>query len=79
MKMKTLKYYFKKAQKEKFAIGQFNFSDFTQMKAIVDAGCKIKIAGYFGNIGRGKQVFWIRRSCGFKRCFKKKNQDCRFF
>ena len=33
--MKNIKYYFEKAQKEKFAIGQFNFSDFTQMKAIV--------------------------------------------
>jgi len=33
--MKSLKYYFQKSQNEKFAIGQFNFSDFTQVKGIV--------------------------------------------
>lgn len=33
--MKNLKYYFEKAQREKFAIGQFNFSDFTQVKGVV--------------------------------------------
>ncbi len=37
--MKNLKYYFKKAQKEKFAIGQFNFSDWSQVKGIL-AGAK---------------------------------------
>ncbi|MDO8486513.1 MAG: class II fructose-bisphosphate aldolase [Candidatus Staskawiczbacteria bacterium] len=35
--MKTLKYYFQKAYKEKWAIGQFNFSDFSQVKGIVSA------------------------------------------
>ena len=33
--MKTLKYYFQKAYKEKWAIGQLNFSDFSQVKGIV--------------------------------------------
>jgi len=32
--MKTLKYYLQKAYKEKFAIGQFNFSDWSQVKGI---------------------------------------------
>ncbi len=35
--MKTLKYYFSKAYKEKWAIGQFNFSDFSQVKGIAEA------------------------------------------
>ena len=35
--MKTLKYYLQKAYKEKWAIGQFNFSDFSQVKGIVSA------------------------------------------
>ncbi|MEK7124695.1 MAG: class II fructose-bisphosphate aldolase [Patescibacteria group bacterium] len=35
--MKNLKYYFEKAKKEKFAIGQFNFSTFEQVKGIVQA------------------------------------------
>ena len=40
--MKTLKYYIKKAQKEKFAIGQFNFSTFEQVKGIVEAAKNLK-------------------------------------
>lgn len=35
--MKNLKYYLKKAYKEKFAIGQFNFSDWSQVRGIVEA------------------------------------------
>ncbi|OGZ64753.1 MAG: hypothetical protein A3A98_02060 [Candidatus Staskawiczbacteria bacterium RIFCSPLOWO2_01_FULL_40_39] len=40
--MKPLKYYFKKAYKEKFAIGQFNFSTFEQVKGIVAAAQNLK-------------------------------------
>ena len=32
--MKNLKYYIEKAEKENFAIGQFNFSDLNRMQAI---------------------------------------------
>src|SRR5579863_9574996 len=35
--MKNLKYYIQKAQREKWAIGQFNFSDWSQVKGIVAA------------------------------------------
>lgn len=35
--MKTLAYYFQKAYRGKWAIGQFNFSDFSQVKGIVSA------------------------------------------
>jgi len=35
--MKNLKYYLKKAYREKFAIGQFNFSDWSQVRGIVEA------------------------------------------
>ncbi len=40
--MKTLKYYLQKAYKEKFAIGQFNFSDWSQVKGIVQAAQNLK-------------------------------------
>jgi len=40
--MKNLKYYFDKAQREKFAIGQFNFSDFSQVKGIVNKAVELK-------------------------------------
>lgn len=42
IKMKNLKYYFEKAYKEKFAIGQFNFSTFEQVKGIVAAAVALK-------------------------------------
>lgn len=40
--MKNLKYYLKKAQKEKFAIGQFNFSDWSQVRGIVAAASALR-------------------------------------
>lgn len=40
--MKNLKYYLAKAQKEKWAIGQFNFSDLSQVKGIVWAAQTLK-------------------------------------
>ncbi len=40
--MKSLKHYFKKAYKEKFAIGQFNFSDWSQVKGILAAAQNLK-------------------------------------
>jgi fructose-bisphosphate aldolase class II len=39
---KNAKFYLEKALKEKFSIGQFNFSDFTQMKAVLAAAQKTK-------------------------------------
>src|SRR3989344_6270196 len=40
--MKNLKYYFQKAYKEKFAIGQFNFSDWSQVRGILAAAQNLK-------------------------------------
>ena len=40
--MKNLKYYLNKAYKEKFAIGQFNFSNFEQVKGIIAAVKNLK-------------------------------------
>jgi len=40
--MKNLKYYLSRAQKEKFAIGSFNFSDWSQVKGIVAAAQNLK-------------------------------------
>jgi len=39
--MKNLKYFFKKAEKEKWAIGQFNFSTLEQFKGIIEAAKKL--------------------------------------
>ena len=40
--MKSLKYYLQKAYKEHWAIGQFNFSDWSQVKGIVAAAQQLK-------------------------------------
>jgi len=40
--MKNLKYYFEKAKEEKFAIAQFNFSDFSQVKGIIAKCLELK-------------------------------------
>ena len=40
--MKNLEYYFQKAKKEKWAIGQFNFSTMGQFRGILDAAQKLK-------------------------------------
>ena len=40
--MKNLKYYLQKAYKEKWAIGQFNFSDWSQVRGIVQAAQNMK-------------------------------------
>src|SRR3989344_4488724 len=40
--MQTLKEYFIKAKKEKWAIGHFNFSTADQLKAIVEAAAELK-------------------------------------
>jgi len=38
----TLKDYFQKTKKEKWAIGQFNFSTIEQLRAILEAGKELK-------------------------------------
>jgi fructose-bisphosphate aldolase class II len=40
--MKSLKFYFKKAEKEKWAIGQFNFSNLEILKGIIKAAENLK-------------------------------------
>jgi len=40
--MKNIKYYLEKAQREKFAIGQFNFSDFSQVRGIINKCAELK-------------------------------------
>ncbi|MBI3631312.1 MAG: class II fructose-bisphosphate aldolase [Candidatus Staskawiczbacteria bacterium] len=40
--MKTINYYLNKAYKEKWAIGQFNFSDFSQARGIIQAAQNLR-------------------------------------
>jgi len=69
--MKSIKYYLKKAQKEKFAIGQFNFSDFTQMKAIVEAGIEKKSPIILGTSEGESKFFGLHEAVALRDALRK--------
>jgi len=55
--MSKIESIFKKAKREKFAIGQFNFSDFTQLKAIARASKELDIPALCGT-SQGEASFF---------------------
>jgi fructose-bisphosphate aldolase class II len=70
--MKNLKYYFDKAEKEKFAIGQFNFSDFSQMKAIVSKSAELKSPVILGTSEGESNFFGLEEAVALRDVLKKK-------
>lgn len=70
--MKNLKYYFQKAQKEKFAIGQFNFSDFTQVKGIVAIAKKTKSPVILGTSEGESSFFGLEEAVALRNVLRKK-------
>jgi len=70
--MKNLKYYFQKAQKEGFAIGQFNFSDFTQMKAVVEAAKELKSPIILGTSEGESKFFGLEEAVALRDVLRKK-------
>ncbi|MGA2417931.1 MAG: class II fructose-bisphosphate aldolase [Candidatus Staskawiczbacteria bacterium] len=70
--MKTLKYYFEKAEKEKFTIGQFNFSDFSQMKAIVNESAELKSPVILGTSEGESKFFGIEEAVALRNVLRKK-------
>lgn len=70
--MKDIKYYLKKAQEEKFAIGQFNFSDFTQMKAILASAGKIKSPVILGTSEGESNFFGLEEAVALRDVLRKK-------
>ncbi len=72
MKLKNIKYYLEKAQKESFAIGQFNFSDFTQMKAIVAASVQMKAPVILGTSEGESAFFGIEEAVALRNVLRKK-------
>jgi len=69
---KNIKYYLEKALKEKFAIGQFNFSDFTQMKAILEAGVKTKSPIILGTSEGESKFFGLEEAVALRNVLRKK-------
>ena len=70
--MKNLKYYFEKAQKEKFAIPQFNFSDFSQMKAIVSKSAELKSPVILGTSEGESKFFGLEEAVALRDVLRKK-------
>lgn len=68
----TIKDYLKKAEAEKFAIGQFNFSDFTQMKAIVEAGQNLKSPVILGTSEGESQFFGLEEAVALRNVLRKR-------
>lgn len=71
-KMKTLKYYFEKARKEKWAIGQFNFSDFTQVKGIIAVAEKTKSPVILGTSEGESNFFGLEEAVALRDVLRKK-------
>jgi len=70
--MKNLKYYLQKAQKEGWAMGQFNFSDFTQLKAIVDAAQEKKSPVIIGTSEGESNFLGLQEAVAMRDVLKKK-------
>ncbi len=70
--MKNIKYYLKKAQKEGFAIGQFNFSDFTQMKGVVNKGAELKSPIILGTSEGESNFFGLEEAVALRNVLRKK-------
>ena len=70
--MKKITYYLKKAHEEKWAIGQFNFSDFTQMKAIGAAALDLKSPVILGTSEGESKFFGLDEAVALRNVLRKK-------
>lgn len=70
--MKNLKYYFDKAQREKWAIGQFNFSDYSQMRAIVNKAAELRSPIILGTSEGESKFFGLVEAVALRKVLRKK-------
>jgi fructose-bisphosphate aldolase class II len=70
--MENLKHYLNKAIKEKWAIGQFNFSDFTQLKTIVLTAEKLKSPIILGTSEGESKFFGLEEAVAIRNVLRKK-------
>ncbi len=70
--MKNLEYYFKKAQKEHWALGQFNFSAYSQLKAIVKAAQEKKSPVILGTSEGESKFFGLEEAVALRNVLRKK-------
>ncbi len=70
--MKTLKHYFKKAHKEHWAIPQFNFSDWSQVKGIVAAAQALKSPIILGTSEGESKFVGLEEAVAMRNALRKK-------
>jgi len=70
--MKQLKHYLEKAQKDGFAIPQFNFSDFTQVKAVVEVAKKLNSPIILGTSEGESKFFGLKEAVAIRNVLRKK-------
>lgn len=67
-----LKYYFQKAKKEKWGIGQFNFTTIEQLKAIIEASKELKSPVILGTSKGESSFFGLNEAALIVSFYKKK-------
>jgi len=67
---KNLKYYLKKAQKEKWAIGQFNFSDPSQLEGIVEAAKDLESPIILGTSEGESRFLGLKQAVALKKSYQ---------
>jgi len=70
--MKNIKYYLQKAKKEKWALGQFNFSDVSQLKGIVAAAQNFKSPVIIGTSEGESKFVGLEEAVALKKVLVKK-------
>lgn len=70
--MKNLNHYLKRAQKEHWALGQFNFSDFTQLKAIVNKAAELRSPVILGTSEGESKFFGLEEAVALRDVLRKK-------
>ena len=69
--MKNLKFYLEKAQRENFAIPQFNFSDLTQVKAIIAVAKKMQSPVILGTSEGESKFFGLKEAVAIRNVLRK--------
>ncbi len=70
--MKPLKHYFQKAYKEKWAIGQFNFSDWSQVKGVLAAAQKLNSPIILGTSEGESKFVGLQEAVAMRNVLRKK-------
>jgi len=72
--MKELKHYLQKARNGRWALPQFNFSDFTQLKAIIEVAQKMKSPIILGTSEGESNFFGLEEAVVLRDFFRKKTK-----